>query len=87
MGHANWIWGIPLQSSEHERLISFGITFRPDIFPRADRMTTVEHFLEYLDSEHPALAAMVRSGRVIDTHVYREYIYCCLLYTSPSPRD
>ena len=75
MGHANWIWGIPLQSSEHERLISFGITFRPDIFPRADRMTTVEHFLEYLDSEHPALAAMVRSGKVIDTHVYREYIY------------
>lgn len=75
MGHANWIWGIPLQSREHERMISLGITFRPDIFPRRDRMQTVEHMLEYLDAEHPALAAMVRSGKVLDTNVYREYIY------------
>jgi flavin-dependent dehydrogenase len=75
MGHANWIWGIPLRSAEHARMISLGITFRPDIFPRADRMKTVEHFLEYLDAEHPALAAMVRSGEVLDAHVYRDYIY------------
>jgi flavin-dependent dehydrogenase len=75
MGTANWIWGIPLQSKEHERLISFGITYRPDIFPFADRMRTVEHFLDYLDGEHPALAAFVRSGQVLDTNVYRNYIY------------
>lgn len=75
MGHANWIWGIPLQSTEHERLLSLGITFRPDIFARADEMRTVEHFLAYLDAEHPALAAMVRSGKVLDTNVYRNYIY------------
>lgn len=75
MGHGNWIWGIPLRSAEHDRLISLGITFRPDIFPRAERMKTVEHFLEYLDAEHPALAAMVRSGEVLDAHVYRDYIY------------
>jgi flavin-dependent dehydrogenase len=75
MGHGNWIWGIPLQSSEHRRLISLGITFRPDVFPHADRMKSVEHLLEYLDEEHPALAAMVRSGEVLDSNVYREYIY------------
>src|SRR5262249_50619802 len=75
MGHANWIWGIPLQSREHERLISLGITFRPDIFARADAMRRVEDFLGQLDAEHPALAAMVRSGNVLDTNVYRNYIY------------
>src|SRR4029077_8310902 len=75
MGTANWMWGIPLQTTEHERLISFGITFRPDIFARADQMRSVEHFLAYLDDEHPALAAMVRSGKVLDTNVYRNYIY------------
>lgn len=75
MGHANWMWGIPLQSDEHERLISFGITFRPDIFPRADKMRSVEEFLAYLDEEHPACAAMVRSGKVLDTAFYRDYIY------------
>ncbi len=73
MGHGNWIWGIPLQSADHERLLSLGITFRPDVFPRA--MKTTEDFLAYLDGEHPALAAMVRSGKVLDTVVYRDYIY------------
>lgn len=75
MGRGNWIWGIPLRSDDHARLISLGITFRPDVFPRTDRMKSVEHLLEYLDEAHPAVAAMVRSGKVLDSHVYREYIY------------
>ena len=75
MGRGNWIWGIPLASPEHRRLISLGVTFRPDVFPRADRMRSVDDFVDYLESEHPALAAMVRSGRVLDSHTYRDYIY------------
>jgi flavin-dependent dehydrogenase len=83
MGHGNWIWGIPLQSAGHDRLISLGITFRPDAFPHTDAMKSVDDLLRYLDSEHPALAAMVRSGKVLDTNVYREYIYWAEQIYSP----
>ncbi|MCB9570292.1 MAG: tryptophan 7-halogenase, partial [Myxococcales bacterium] len=75
MGRGNWIWGIPLVSAEHRRLLSLGVTFRPDVFPRADRMRGVDDFVDFLESEHPALAEMVRSGRVLDFHTYRDYIY------------
>lgn len=75
MGQGNWIWGIPLASAEHRRLISLGVTFRPDVFPRTDRMRSIDDFVDFLESEHPALADMVRSGRVLDSHTYRDYIY------------
>lgn len=73
MGRGNWMWGIPLQSDEHERMISVGITYRPDIFPHP--MQTLEHFLAYVDREHPAMADMVRSGKVLDLQAYRNYLY------------
>ena len=73
MGHGYWIWGIPLATREWQRLISVGITFRPDIFPHSVR--SVEDFLAVVDREHPALGRMVRSGKVLDTNVYHEYVY------------
>jgi len=33
LGHGYWIWGIPLATECHQRLVSIGITFRSDIFP------------------------------------------------------
>jgi flavin-dependent dehydrogenase len=72
-GKGYWIWGIPLTTSDSQNLISVGITFRPDIFTHP--MRNLEDFLEVVDQQHPALGAMVRSGKVLDTNVYHDYLY------------
>ncbi len=73
MGHGNWLWGIPLQSQQYRRLLSVGIVYRPDLFPHP--MRNMDDFLSYMDSEHPAIAQMVRSGKVLDTQLYGNYLY------------
>lgn len=75
MGHANWIWCIPLQSQSRDRknLVSVGITYRPDLYQQS--LQNLDHFLAAVESEHPAVAAMVRSGQVLDMHSYRNYLY------------
>jgi flavin-dependent dehydrogenase len=73
LGAGYWIWGIPLGTREHRRLISMGLTFRPDLFKAP--MRSIEDFLVVVDREHPALGKMVRSGKVLDTNVYHEYLY------------
>ena len=74
LGPGYWIWGIPLASPNWQRLISMGITFRPDVFPHHP-MRSLEDFLTVVDQQHPALGTMVRSGQVLDTNVYHEYLY------------
>ena len=81
MGHGSWVWAIPLQSDEHERLISIGITYRPDLFPYA--MTSIEDFLAHMDREHPVIADMLRSGRVLDQNRYGNYLYWANQVYSP----
>jgi flavin-dependent dehydrogenase len=73
LGPGYWIWGIPLASPNWQRLISVGITFRPDILTRP--MRSLDDFLTLVDQQHPALGAMVRSGKVLATNVYHEYLY------------
>ncbi|MGL5065951.1 MAG: NAD(P)/FAD-dependent oxidoreductase [Microcoleus sp.] len=73
MGYGNWIWCIPLETIEHDRLISVGISYRPDLYLHS--MRSMEDFLAAVDCEHPAVAKMVRSGEVLDTHTYRNYLY------------
>lgn len=73
LGHGYWIWGIPLATRQWQRLISVGITFRPDLFPHP--MRSIQDFLAMVDQQHPALGAMVRSGKVLDGNVYHEYLY------------
>ena len=73
LGRGYWIWGIPLATEDWQRLISVGITFRPDIFPHP--MRGIEDFLTVVDHDHPALGTMVRSGKVLDTNVYHDYLY------------
>jgi len=73
LGQGYWIWGIPLATRDHQRLISMGITLRPDLFSYP--MRSLEDFLAMVDQQHPALGRMVRSGKVLDTNVYHEYLY------------
>lgn len=73
MGRGYWIWLIPLASEDGRRLVSVGVTFRPDLF--SGPMRSMEDCLALLDRDHPPLAAMVRSGRVLDTNTYNEYLY------------
>ena len=73
LGQGYWIWGIPLATHDWQRLISIGITFRPDLFPHP--MRSIEDFLAIVDQQHPALGTMVRSGKVLDTNLYHEYLY------------
>ena len=55
------------------RLISVGLTYRPDLFP--DSVTSVSEFLDRVTREHPILRDFVRSGTVVDTNLYRNYLY------------
>ncbi len=73
MGKGNWIWGIPLRGEGGERLLSMGITWRPDLFEGDIR--SIDDFLAQAEGEHPAIAQMVRSGRVLDAQHYRNYLY------------
>jgi hypothetical protein len=54
-------------------LISIGIVFRPDLYKR--EVTSVEAFLSEVAAEHPVVANLVRSGRIVDTNIYRNYFY------------
>ena len=73
MGQGNWIWGIPLKDDSGEPVLSMGITWRPDVFPADIR--SIDDFVRWADAEHPAIADMVRSGEVLDTQRYRNYLY------------
>jgi 2-polyprenyl-6-methoxyphenol hydroxylase-like FAD-dependent oxidoreductase len=73
MGKGNWIWGIPLRDDDGKPLLSMGITWRPDVFTGDVR--TLADFLAWVDGEHPAIGEIVRSGRVLDTNHYRNYLY------------
>ncbi len=75
-GRHNWVWAIPLHPGpDGEELMSVGIVYRPDLF--AGEISSVQDFLDQVDQEHPALARLVRSGRVLDTNAYRNYLYEC----------
>jgi hypothetical protein len=50
-----------------------GFTYRPDL--REGRIRTMEDFLAAVEKEHPAIAEMVRSGEVVDHHMYFDYFH------------
>jgi flavin-dependent dehydrogenase len=72
-GRGNWVWLLPVRARHAGQMISVGLTYRPDLF-RAP-MTSVPEFLDHMTREHPILADFVRSGRVVDTTLYRNYMY------------
>ena len=72
-GRGNWVWLIPMRAGHAGQMMSVGLTCRPDLFP--DPMTSVPEFLDRMTREHPVLGDLVRSGRVVDTNLYRNYMY------------
>jgi flavin-dependent dehydrogenase len=73
MGHGNWIWCIPMRTADFGDMISIGIVWRPDILEK--NITSLEAFFEHVDSEHPVVTELVRSGEIHDIKVYRNYMY------------
>ncbi len=75
-GRGNWIWCIPMRSSENAHLISIGITYRKDVYPYG-QVRTMEQFLECVGHEHEMIVELVRSGSVVDTNFYSSYMWEC----------
>lgn len=76
LGRHNWIWAIPMrpaQSQAGSDLISIGIVYRPDLYKRD--ISSVEEFIAEVGAEHRVVADLVRSGRIVDTNVFRNYFY------------
>jgi flavin-dependent dehydrogenase len=73
-GQHNWIWAIPMRSDQNDcDLISIGIVYRPDLYKR--EISSIETFLSQVAAEHPVIAELVRSGRIVDTNTYRNYFH------------
>lgn len=76
LGRHNWIWAIPMRPAPAEAdrdLISIGIVYRPDLYKR--EVSSVDGFLSEVGAEHPVVADLVRSGKIVDTNVFRNYFY------------
>ena len=72
-GRGNWVWLLPMRARESRQMMSVGLTCRPDLFP--EPVTSMPEFLDQVTREHPILADLVRSGLVVDTNLYRNYMY------------
>jgi flavin-dependent dehydrogenase len=73
-GQHNWIWAIPMRADRADcDLISIGIVYRPDLY-KGD-VTSVETFLSQVGGEHPVVAKLVASGKIVDTNIFRNYFY------------
>ena len=72
-GRGHWIWLIPVRVETGTRMMSVGLTCRPDLFP--EPVTSIPEFLDQVADEHPILGDLVRSGWVVDTNLYRNYMY------------
>jgi flavin-dependent dehydrogenase len=81
-GKGNWIWCIPMRSPDGTPLISIGITYRTDVYPYGE-VRTMEQFLDCVGREHEVIVDLVRSGSVVDTNVYRSYMWECRQRYSP----
>ncbi|HEU4508562.1 MAG TPA: tryptophan 7-halogenase [Pyrinomonadaceae bacterium] len=73
-GQHNWIWAIPMRSDRADcDLISIGIVYRPDLYK--SEVSSVETFLSQVGAEHPVVAKLVASGKIVDTNIFRNYFY------------
>ena len=64
-GRGNWIWLLPVRGRDSRRLISVGITWRPDLYAASVNST----------DQHPVVSELVRSGSIVDSNLYRNYMY------------
>jgi hypothetical protein len=47
--------------------------YRPDLYKT--EVASVESFLSQVGGEHPVLAKLVASGKIVDTNIFRNYFY------------
>lgn len=73
LGKGFWIWMIPMKGEHGKDLISIGFTSRPDVC-EAD-VRDMDSFLEYVDSVHPVVTDLVKSGEIVDTNLLKRYHY------------
>lgn len=73
IGKANWMWLIPMRTSEHKNIISIGIVWREDL--RTFNLRTIEDFIAEVSKEHPVVSELIRSGEVLDYERYHNYLY------------
>jgi 2-polyprenyl-6-methoxyphenol hydroxylase-like FAD-dependent oxidoreductase len=81
LGKSNWIWCIPMEDGDKE-LMSIGIVCRTDTFDSTP-IRNLKQFLEFVEDEHPHLCELIRSGRVVDTNSYCDYMYEATQVYSP----
>ncbi len=80
-GRGNWFWCIPMHSPDTDRMMSVGVAWRPDLAPLDLR--SPEDLIAHADSQHPVLGDLLRSGTIVDSSVYRNYMYgCARLYST-----
>lgn len=73
LGRGHWIWLIPLRAPDGSELMSVGFTWRPDVLQSEVR--SMDDFLAVVDAGHPVVGELVRSGRAVDTNLYRNFRY------------
>lgn len=72
-GEGYWIWIIPMRSDTGEDMVSFGITYRPEVM--GEKRMGFERLCEVLERDHPQLKALILSGRKLDDSRYFNYMY------------
>lgn len=72
-GKGYWIWIIPMRSESGRDLVSFGITYRPDVI--GEEQMDFERLCTIFRRDHPKLEDLIRSGNVIDESRYYNYMY------------
>lgn len=77
----NWTWLIPI-SSQDEQLISIGMVWRPDLFPKM--ISNVDEFCAHLEKVHPVVSDLVKTGTVLDENFYKNYLYHSKQLYSPT---
>lgn len=83
-GRGYWIWVIPMRSASGADLVSFGITYRPEML--GDKTMSMDKLIEVLERDHPSLARFVLSGRKVDESRYYNYMYEAKSYYDPKGR-
>ncbi|MGC9561724.1 NAD(P)/FAD-dependent oxidoreductase [Brachymonas sp. M4Q-1] len=72
-GRGYWIWIIPMRSTTGEDMVSFGITYRPEI--ANEQQMDFERLCAILERDHPRLKLLITSGTRVDESRYYNYMY------------
>lgn len=71
MGEGFWFWTIPLQGKT-----SLGLVYDREKVPE-DQVSSTEKVIEWISREFPLFAKELRSRKVIDQGMYRDFSYDC----------